>query len=131
MFSEELYNQLINNYNIESNTTFFNENGTEKTNPKLDCIKDLLFVLYENRFPQSFSANPVSYFVNDNIKNLSDKDADKIYENLLEKSDSYLSQTNIEREFLLYLKQKKNAWDYLRSLQQFLYNLELIPLFLS
>lgn len=107
MFSEELYNQLINNYNIESNTTFFNENGTEKPNPKLDCIKDLLFVLYENRFPQSFSANPVSYFVNDNIKNLSDKDADKIYENLLEKSDSYLSQTNIEREFLLYLKHKR------------------------
>lgn len=106
MFSEELYNQLINNYNIESNTTFFNENGTEKPNPKLNCIKDLLFVLYENRFPQSFSANPVSYFVNDNIKNLSDDDAHSIYKELLKKSDSYLSQKDNEGEFLLYIRNK-------------------------
>lgn len=106
MFSEELYNQLINNYNAESNTTFFNVNGTEKTNQKLDCIKDLLFVLYENRFPQSFSANPVSYFVNDNIKNLSDDDAHSIYKELLKKSDSYLSQKDNEGEFLLYIRNK-------------------------
>lgn len=106
MFSEELYNQLINNYNIESNTTFFNENGTKQSNPKLDCIKDLLFVLYENRFPQSFSANPVSYFVNDNIKNLSDDDAHSIYKELLKKSDSYLSQKDNEGEFLLYIRNK-------------------------
>lgn len=111
VFSPNYYNQLRKNYKKELGTTSFDEyndgNQSYNQSAKYRLLETLLFDSYKDRFPLSFSDNPISYFINDNIKNLSDKDADKIYRNLLKESNSYLSQINIEREFLLYLKNKR------------------------
>ena len=117
LFEEGLYNQLIKNYQVENNVTFFNEisvneisvneiSVNESKYIKQKFIEELLFNSYKDEFPQCFSDNPISYFLDDNITNLSDKEADSIYTNLLDNPNSYLSKTNKESEFLLYLKNK-------------------------
>ena len=102
-----MYNQLIKNYQVENNVTFFNEisvneiSVNESKYIKQKFIEELLFNSYKDEFPQCFSDNPISYFLDDNITNLSDKEADSIYTNLLDNPNSYLSKTNKESEFLL------------------------------
>lgn len=105
IFEQNLYSQLIKNYKISKNITTFDDTQ-DGSDTNQHFIKDLLFNQYKNTFPQNFSDNPISYFIHDNIKNLSDEEADSIYTNLLDNPDSYLSKTNKEGEFLLYLKNK-------------------------
>lgn len=105
VFEHHLYSQLIKNYKISKNITTFDDTmGDSDTNQHF--IKDLLFDKYKDTFPQNFSDNPISYFIHDNIRNLSDEEADTIYKELLDNPDSYLSNADKEGEFLLYLKNK-------------------------
>lgn len=108
IFEEGLYNQLIKNYQVEENVTFFNKiSVNESIYTKHKYIEELLFNSYKDEFPQCFSDNPISYFLDENITNLSDEDAERVFNNLLNNSDSYLSKNVDEGEFLLYLRNKR------------------------
>lgn len=108
LFEEGLYNQLIKNYQVEKNATFFSEiSVNESKYIKQKFIEELLFNSYKDEFPQCFSDNPISYFLDENITNLSDEDAERVFNNLLNNPDSYLSKNVDEREFLLYLRNKR------------------------
>lgn len=118
VFFPNLYNQLRKNYRIQDNRTFFddyyNTNENKKNEyiqpEKLVFIKSLLFDSFNDKFPQSFFNNPIAYFINDNIRNLSSEEGEQMYRFLLRHLDSNLDDILAvffyDWEFLLYLSNK-------------------------
>lgn len=118
VFFPKLYNQLRKNYRIENNRTFFDDYYDTNENKKNEYIhsrkqvyiESILFDSFNDEFPQSFFNNPIAYFINDNIRNLSSGEAEQKYRHLLNYQDSDLDDISYlffyDGEFLLYLRNK-------------------------
>lgn len=113
LFDYQNYNKLRNNY--DSNIKKVRMKGFyENDETKYKNINNVLFETRGGRcVPLGFDQGPVSYFINDNIENLSVKEAEdkliKMYENIeiinslgenTEEFLEYINQTNIELENL-------------------------------
>ena len=113
LFDYQNYNELRNNY--DSNSKKVRMKGFyEKDETKYKNINKVLFEARGGRcVPLGFDQGPVSYFINDNIENLSVKEAEdkliKMYEDIeiinslgenTEEFLEYINQTDIELENL-------------------------------
>lgn len=113
LFDYQNYNELRNNY--DSNSKKVRMKGFyEKDETKYKNINNVLFETRGGRcVPLGFDHGPVSYFINDNIENLSVKEAEdkliKMYEDIeiinslgenTEEFLEYINQTDIELENL-------------------------------
>lgn len=113
LFDYQKYNELRNSYDSDIKKVKRNIfSGKDKT--RYNNINNVLFEIRDGHYvPLGFNEGPVSYFINDNIENLSVSEAETkleemyddidIIDNLGENKEeflSYLSQTNIELEKL-------------------------------
>lgn len=113
LFDSQKYNELRKNYDSNNKkvriTGFYDNDETKYKN-----INNILFdCRSKNYVPLAFEIGPVSYFINDNIENLSVSKAEKILEDMYDDIEiiddlgenkeeflSFMTQTNIELEKL-------------------------------
>ncbi|MBF1195953.1 MAG: hypothetical protein HXM15_00535 [Fusobacterium periodonticum] len=105
------YGQLVKNYDRKKVSTSFDENNSHYdhlTEEQVTIIKRVLFNKKDtNISPLGFSADPETYFLNNNIPNLSSAVADSIYKKLIDNFEGENIENYTDTDFLRYLKRKK------------------------
>lgn len=116
LFDYQKYCEIVNRYDNEEKSIYipglFSENNYQN-------IEAVLFSRYDsNRLPLQFRLGPISYFINDNIENLSIEDAEKILKDLYDDIELINTLNEKREEFLTYLGTAEIELEDLKKLLQ-------------
>lgn len=116
LFDSQKYNELRKNYDSDEKVVriigFYGEDETKYKN-----IDGILFDFrYEYYVPLSFTRGPVSYFINDNIENLSVNKAEEVLEKMYDDIESIDDVGESREEFLSFINQTEIKLEKLETL---------------
>lgn len=116
LFDYQKYNELRNNYDGNSKKLTINELNT-KDRPKYHKINNVLFESRGGNYvPLGFDQGPVSYFINDNIENLSLREAEETLKKIYDDIEIINSLGENREEFLEYINQTNIEFEQLKTL---------------
>lgn len=119
LFDSQKYNELRKNYDSNEKKVrisgFYEKDEKDKT--KYNNINTILFnSLGKDYVPLAFEMGPVSYFINDNIENLSVSKAEEILENLYNNIEIIDALGENKAEFLSFINQTTIELEKLKTL---------------
>lgn len=123
LFDYQKYCEMVNRYDNENKSIDIPGLFSEEIYRN---IEEVLFSRYTaNRLPLEFQLGPLSYFINDNIVNLSIEEADEILKSLYDDIELINELNEKREEFLIYLGTAEIELEDLKKLlQKFLLKIE-------
>lgn len=116
LFHYQKYCELVNRYDNENKSIDTSGLFSEKIYNNFGVA---LFSRHDSyRLPLRFQSGPVSYFINDNIVNLSIKDADEILKSLYDDIELINKLNEKREEFLIYIGTAEIEIEDLKNLLQ-------------
>lgn len=116
LFDYQKYCEIVNRYDNEKKSIDIPGLFSEEIYQNIEAV---LFSRYtSDRLPLKFQLGPVSYFINDNIVNLSIEDADKILKSLYDDIELINKLNEKREEFLIYIGTAEIEIEDLKNLLQ-------------